>query len=186
MIISPLSTLGGRLTMNIIENVKSGVSAAMESISDATQNLIEKNRINAKVNRLNLVIKNETLIINKAYARLGKYYFDSTSGSGELDSEKVNSLFEIIRNSKARLSMAQDILRSMIEIRSAETRDEPSGGEGFVDELTIACSTEKPADSKQESAEEAPEELPAEEAPAENITETDASEEAADDSLDVF
>lgn len=191
--------------MNFIKNVKSGVSAAVETISDAAQNLIEKNRTNAKINRLKLVIKNESAILNKAYIQLGKYYFEN---SDEPKKEDVESLFEIISNSKARLKMSQDLYSSTIQKQTEEAAESEETSEPFEDTITVACSNEEDYDGTSETAaekaEEAAEEIAEEvEEVAEEIIEEveeaaeeiideleevaeEIAEEAADDDKDAF
>ena len=175
--------------MNFIENVKNGVSAAVETISDAAQNLIEKNRINAQVNRLKLVIKNESSILNKAYIQLGKYYFEN---SDDPKPEETEDLFEIIANAKARLNAAQELYRSLIQQKTEEADENSPEAEDFEDTITVACSNEdeyeepaneEPEETAEEVAEDAAEEV------IEDIAEETASEtfdEAADDDDEAF
>ena len=167
--------------MNFIENVKSGVSAAVGTISDAAQNLIEKNRVNARVNRLKLVIKNETSTLDKAYTQLGKYYFENAD---EPKREEVENLFEIISNSKARLKVAQDLYHSTVQKQAAEAVSESEeSAEPFVDTITVACSNEESYEKTEAEAREALENEIAEE--IEDAIEEEISE-AEDDEKDAF
>ena len=60
--------------MSIFDNVKSGVSNAVETLSDTAQALVEKNRVHAQKNRIKVVIQCENRVIDKAFIELGKYY----------------------------------------------------------------------------------------------------------------
>ncbi len=180
--------------MNLIENVKIGVSAAVETLSDAAQGLIEKNRVNAQINRLKLVIKNENSILDKAYIQLGKYYFENSEAP---DAKSVENLFEIVSNSKARLKMAQDIYRSILEKKTSETVSKAdTSADNFVDSITVACSNEESYDGGSAEPENAVEGSDgvtvesAEDINAEKETETEYEsvqpEEAADDGEEAF
>ena len=63
--------------MTIFDSVKGTVNAAVDTISAVTQTIVEKNRTNAKLNRLRLVMKSESELMNRAYIALGKTYYDS-------------------------------------------------------------------------------------------------------------
>lgn len=141
--------------MNFIENVKNGVTAAVGTISDAAQGLMEKNRTNARINRLKFVIKNESAILNKAYIHLGKIYYENPETER---TEEIESICEIITNSKLRLKMAQNLYREIIEQQNAAQADAPAAAEEFVDTITVACSNEDDcADAALEQAADAAE-----------------------------
>ena len=59
--------------------VKDTVNTAVDTISSVTNNIIEKNRTNAQLNRLRMVMKNESEMMNRAYIALGKHYFETFS-----------------------------------------------------------------------------------------------------------
>ena len=53
--------------MAFIDNVRVGVSVAAQTISDVAQNIVEKNRLNAQLNRLRIIMRNESELINGKY-----------------------------------------------------------------------------------------------------------------------
>ena len=57
--------------MPYIDTVKGTVNTAADTISNVTQNIVEKNRTNAKLNRLRLIMKCESELMNRAYIALG-------------------------------------------------------------------------------------------------------------------
>ena len=46
--------------MTILDSVKGTVNTAVDTISSVAQTIVEKNRTNAKLNRLRLVMKSES------------------------------------------------------------------------------------------------------------------------------
>lgn len=126
--------------MNFIENVKGSVSAAVETISDVAQNLVEKNRLNAQLNRLRLVMKNESNLMNRAYIALGKHYYNVEKG---IDKEAVNTekLFEIIDNSKTCIKKAQSRYNMLLKKQMNEPKEEIDITE--LEDITVACSNEE-------------------------------------------
>ena len=66
-----------RIFMMIFDTVKGTVSTAVDTISTVAQSIVEKNRTNAKLNRLRLVMKSESELMNRAYIALGKQFYES-------------------------------------------------------------------------------------------------------------
>ena len=62
--------------MTFLDTVKGTVSTAVDTISSVTQTIVEKNRTNAKLNRLRLVMKNESELMNRADIALGKQHYE--------------------------------------------------------------------------------------------------------------
>ena len=58
--------------MTILDSVKGTVNTAVDTISSVAQTIVEKNRTNAKLNRLRLVMKSESELMNRAYIALGR------------------------------------------------------------------------------------------------------------------
>lgn len=125
--------------MTFIESVKGSVSAAVESISDAAQNLVEKNRLNAQLNRLRLIMKNESELINRAYITLGKSQYAQLTGidCGPVD---VDAVCQMIEKSKDRIKKAQLRYRQLIENHNDEVIQEIDRSE--LEDITVACSNE--------------------------------------------
>ena len=53
--------------MTFFDTVKGTVNTAADTISNVTQNIVEKNRTNAKLNRLRLIMKCESELMNSIY-----------------------------------------------------------------------------------------------------------------------
>lgn len=53
------AVLKEKFTMTILDSVKGTVNTAVDTISSVAQTIVEKNRTNAKLNRLRLVMKSE-------------------------------------------------------------------------------------------------------------------------------
>ena len=68
--------------MTILDSVKGTVNTAVDTISSVAQTIVEKNRTNAKLNRLRLVMKSESELMNRAYIALGKAMYDSKKKQG--------------------------------------------------------------------------------------------------------
>lgn len=63
--------------MTILDSVKGTVNTAVDTISSVAQTIVEKNRTNAKLNRLRLVMKSESELMNRAYIAHRKVMYDS-------------------------------------------------------------------------------------------------------------
>ena len=56
----------------VLDTVMSTVNSAVETLSTVAQNFVEKNRTKAKLNRLRMVMKSESGLMNRAYIAVGK------------------------------------------------------------------------------------------------------------------
>lgn len=125
--------------MSIIDNIKDGASAVAGTISNVAQNLIEKNRLNAQLNRLRIVIKREGDLINRAYVSLGKYYYNKEKEieTNEIDTE---NLIKVIDNSKQCIKKAQAKYSELVENENNNKAEAVDDSE--VEDITVACSNE--------------------------------------------
>lgn len=121
--------------------VKDTVNNAVDTISTVTNTIIEKNRTNAQLNRLRLVMKNESEMMNRAYNALGKHYYESIK-SGEEIKPALNEkeLFEVIETSKARIKKARERYSLILENQTVEICEKYEIGE--IEDITLACSNE--------------------------------------------
>ena len=97
--------------MTFFDTVKGTVNTAADTISNVTQNIVEKNRTNAKLNRLRLIMKCESELMNRAYIALGKSFYENTKKGESVSEEQQKKLFEVIENSKAKIAKARDTTR---------------------------------------------------------------------------
>lgn len=142
--------------MTFFDTVKGTVNTAVDTISSVTQSFVEKNRTNAKLNRLRLVMKNESELMNRAYIALGKkYYEDAKKGKNDI-LEQEQKLFEVIDKSKARIAKARKCYRDIVDstndiFYSKEDTEvsapQPVNTDDIVD-ITVACSNEGDYESK--------------------------------------
>ncbi len=139
--------------MTIFETVKSTVNTAVDTISSVAQSLVEKNRTNAKLNRLRLVMKNESELMNRAYIALGKHYFENAKNGDVSPTDEQKKLFEVIKKSKAKIAKARTCYRKIIDSQNdifygsseeIETQDYDSSD---IIDITVACSNENEYES---------------------------------------
>ena len=72
------------------DTVKSTVGTAVDTLSTVAQSFVEKNRTKAKLNRLRMVMKNESELMNRAYIALGKEYYEVLKkGAGHLNNTSL-------------------------------------------------------------------------------------------------
>lgn len=150
--------------MTIFDTVKGTVNTAVDTITSATQSIIEKNRVNAKLNRLRLVMKNESELMNRAYIALGKYYYEQTTRNEEFSKETEAKLFEVIENSKKKIAKARECYREIIDSQNDAIygKCEPKAKAPVADvleDITVACSNENEYETS--PFEKEPEELTA-------------------------
>ncbi len=136
--------------MAIIDAVKGTVNTAVDTISEVAQTFVEKNRTKAKLNRLRLVMKSESEMMNRAYIALGKQYYEMQK-KGEVSAAKnQEQLFEVIEQSKAKIAKARDCYKKIVDnqndyiyhtFHSEEDVDNEVVNENLVD-ITVACSNE--------------------------------------------
>lgn len=82
--------------MDFLKNIADSVTKAVDFV-------VDKNRKTAMINRLRIVIKSEKEKQLRAYAELGKYYYNNMRDSKNEETEKACT---IIENSSRRLSRA--------------------------------------------------------------------------------
>ncbi len=164
--------------MAFFDSVKNGFSTAVDTVSGITQTIVERNRVNAQLNRLRAVMKNECEMINRAYITLGKKYYENKINNRIETCENEAELLQIIANSKEQIKKARERYHKLLDAQTVEIVSKYNADE--LEDITVACSNE---DEYPESpfpvepvAEEAAEEAEPEEAPAESF-----SGEVADD-----
>lgn len=156
------------MSQAIIDKVKSTMNTAADTITTVAQNFVEKNRTKAKLNRLRMVMKSESELMNRAYIALGKEYYEMLKkGDVTADDEKQKNLLGVIDNSKAKIAKARECYRMVLESQSEFVYAVPSAPEKKpaevkqedVVDITVACSNEddydsNPFDAVAEKAEE--------------------------------
>lgn len=130
----------------VFDTFKSTLNSAVETLSSVAQSFVEKNRTKAKLNRLRMVMKTESELMNRAYIALGKEYYEVLK-KGDVDpTDKQEKLLEVIDSCKAKIGRARDCYRKIIEnqsefMYSAPDDKEQVKSEDVVD-ITVACSNE--------------------------------------------
>ncbi len=136
--------------MTFLDTVKGTVSTAVDTISSVTQTIVDKNRTNAKLNRLRLVMKNESELMNRAYIALGKQYYEASKKGETISAEKQEKLFDVIEKSKAKIAKARDCYRKIVDSQNDIFYGVPDVQEYNAEEvvdITVACSNESDYDS---------------------------------------
>ena len=130
----------------IFDTVKGTVSTAVDTISTVAQNIVEKNRTNAKLNRLRLVMKSESELMNRAYIALGKQLYESQKKGEAVSAENQERLFEVIERSKAKIAKARECYRSIVDSQNdifyGNPEEEKQYSTNEVVDITVACSNE--------------------------------------------
>lgn len=126
--------------MAILDSVKNGFTTAVDTVSGITQTIIEKNRLNAQLNRLRALMKSECEMINRAYITLGKKYYDNKVNGKSDACENEEELFEIIANSKAQIQKLRERYVKLIEAQSVEVTKKYDVED--LEDITVACSNE--------------------------------------------
>ena len=130
----------------IFDTVKGTVSTAVDTISSVAQSIVEKNRTNAKLNRLRLVMKNESELMNRAYIALGKQLYESQKHGKAVSAENQEKLFEVIEKSKAKIARARECYRKIVDSQNDIFYGNPDEEKEFssseVVDITVACSNE--------------------------------------------
>lgn len=141
--------------MAIIDTLKGTVNTAVDTISTVAQTLVEKNRTNAKLNRLRFIMKNESELMNRAYIALGKQYYEHKKGGSAKQTESEEELFAVIEKSKAKIAKARECYRQIVDSQNdifygtvtlSEQQPQKVNSENLVD-ITVACSNENDYDS---------------------------------------
>ena len=169
--------------MDIIGTLKSTACSMIDTVSTVAQNYVERNRTKAKLNRLRMVMKSESELMNRAYIALGKdYYTFLKTGKGE-PNESQQKLVKVIDNSKAKIARARECYRGILEKENDVLYNATVGTNDYkaqdVQDITVACSNESDYKSnpftaaaeaiKQESEEVPSAELKDEEAAADEL-----------------
>ena len=132
--------------MMIFDTVKGTVSTAVDTISSVAQSIVEKNRTNAKLNRLRLVMKNESELMNRAYIALGKQLYESQKHGKAVSAENQEKLFEVIEKSKAKIARARECYRKIVDSQNdifyGNPDEEKDYSSNEVVDITVACSNE--------------------------------------------
>ncbi|MGN0503207.1 MAG: hypothetical protein ACI4HN_09805 [Ruminococcus sp.] len=137
--------------MTIFDTVKGTVSTAVDTISSVAQSIVEKNRTNAKLNRLRLVMKSESELMNRAYIALGKQLYESQKKGEAVPAENQKKLFEVIEKSKAKIARARACYRQIVDSQNDFFYGNPDAerdySSGEVVDITVACSNESDYES---------------------------------------
>lgn len=134
--------------MTFFDTVKGTVNTAADTISNVTQSIVEKNRTNAKLNRLRLIMKCESELMNRAYIALGKSFYESAKKGESVSEEQQKKLFEVIENSKAKIAKTRECYRQIVDSSNdifygtPEAQPKPEFKNDEVVDITVACSNE--------------------------------------------
>ena len=131
----------------VLDTVMSTVNTAVETLSTVAQNFVEKNRTKAKLNRLRMVVKNESELMNRAYIALGKEYYQILKKGDAEPTEKQEKLVEVIDSCKAKIARARDCYRTIVESQNEYIYATPANNKETVSttdviDITVACSNE--------------------------------------------
>lgn len=85
---------------------------AGKQLQGAVEGLVHKNRRNALINRLRIVIKNERENTARAYVALGKYYFDHLRDTGN---PETDALCASVADSQRRMQRAFDKMQELYD-----------------------------------------------------------------------
>ena len=172
------AVLKEKFTMTILDSVKGTVNTAVDTISSVAQTIVEKNRTNAKLNRLRLVMKSESELMNRAYIALGKIMYDSRKKGAEINDAECEKLLKVIDTSKAKIAKARECYRKIVnssnDIFYGNPEVAPEVKEDDIVDITVACSNEgdyKSSPFKEEKpVEKQPEAVAEEKAEPEHLT----------------
>ena len=131
----------------VLDTVMSTVNSAVETLSTVAQNFVEKNRTKAKLNRLRMVMKSESELMNRAYIALGKEYYQILKKGDAEPTEKQEKLVEVIDSCKAKIARARDCYRTIVESQNEYIYATPANNKETVSttdviDITVACSNE--------------------------------------------
>lgn len=146
--------------MTVLETLKGTVFTAVDTISTVTQTIVEKNRTNAKLNRLRLIMKNESELMNRAYIALGKQYFEMQKNGNYEPTEAQEKLFAVIESSKKKIAKARECYRKIVDSQNdvfygqtKETKPATAVNTEDIVDITVACSNENEYESSPFKAE---------------------------------
>ena len=140
--------------MTFFDTLKGTVGTAVETMSCIAQNFIEKQRTNAKLNRLRNFMRNESELMNRAYIALGKGYYEQIKKGEKPQTEREEKLVELIDTCKAKIAKARSCYGKILESQneylytsvSNDVEEKPFKKQDIVD-ITVACSNESEYDS---------------------------------------
>lgn len=138
--------------MAFIDNVRVGVSVAAQTISGVAQNIVEKNRLNAQLNRLRIIMRNESELINRAYIALGKQLYAEVKEQGGDFSDR-EQIISAIDSSKQRIKKAQQRYRQLLEVHQVDMVQQ-TFDKSDLEDITLACSNEHEYESSPFETEE--------------------------------
>lgn len=146
--------------MTICDSVKGTISTAVDTIASVTRTVVDKNRTNAKLNRLRIVMKSESELMNRAYIALGKACYDSEKkGAAVSDAERAK-LFAVIERSKAKIAKARECYRKIVDNQNDifyGSASAPQYDSSDIVDITVACSNENEYESSPFAAADEPE-----------------------------
>ncbi len=132
--------------MTVLDTLKTTLDTAVDSLSTVAQTFVERNRTKAKLNRLRMVMKNESELMNRAYIALGKEYYEILKKGDATPTEKQANLLEVIDRSKAKIAKARNCYREILESENefifASPADKKEVKSEDVIDITVACSNE--------------------------------------------
>ena len=137
--------------MEIFNTFFDSVNSAVDTISDVAQSFVEKNTNKAKLNRLRLVMKTESELMNRAYIALGKHYYETQKKGIETKVDNEEQLFDVIEKSKAKIAKARDCYRKIVDsqndyiyrsVEKEEAKENNDYNDDDVVDITVACSNE--------------------------------------------
>ena len=175
--------------MTIFDTVKGTVNTAVDTISAVAQTIVDKNRTNAKLNRLRLVMKSESELMNRAYIALGKQYYEMQKKGEAVPTENQQKLAEVIDKSKAKIAKARECYRNIADSQNdvfyGSPEDEKDYNVTDIVDITVACSNENEYEKSPFTPAEAVEDEAVEEvikeADDEDFAEADVEEAEAED-----
>lgn len=138
--------------MTVLDTLRTTLDTAVDSFSTVAQSFVEKNRTKAKLNRLRMIMKNESELMNRAYIALGKEYYEFLKKGDAVPTEKQQKLLEVIDKCKAKIAKARNYYREILEGESEFAFSSPAAkkevkSEDVVD-ITVACSNESDYNSR--------------------------------------
>lgn len=126
--------------MAILETITDGLCTAKSKLVDVAQDVVEKNRQRAQLNRLRSIMKKESNTMEKAYMALGKIFYENMT---EEDKKENQLICQIIETSSERIERAHkryiEISQGIVD-QSPDSKEEITSEE--LDSLTVACSNE--------------------------------------------
>ena len=139
--------------MSFLNTLIGGFGTAVDTISTVAQTFVEKQRTNAKLNRLRAVMKSESELMNRAYIALGKGYYEQIKKGAKPNSEREKKLVALIDSCKAKIAKARACYRNIVEsqndylFKTAADKEEEVFEQKDVVDITVACSNENEYES---------------------------------------